>query len=136
MGERVLRLGAHMGAVSIIGKFLILIVVSWSLPLLAGSTITIFGSRSCETWVKDKRAAALAAPTEFKSIAVVGNKTWLAGYLSGYNENFLPGRDLLDLVDFSTAEEWVDEYCQKNPKSSVRSAVQDLFRRLEKMSKK
>lgn len=99
-------------------------------------TITTFGERSCQIWTEEKRAAALAAPHEFKSMAVVGSRTWLAGYVTGYNENLESNRDLLGMVDLDTIVDWVDTYCSKNPKSTVRLGVHRLFDKLATFKRK
>jgi len=79
---------------------------------------TIFGSIDCGQWVKQHTWV---------------HNGWLMGYLSGLNTaKAFPGYDPLQSVNSSDQLIlWMDNYCQKNPMSSLVDAATHLYIELE-----
>jgi hypothetical protein len=84
---------------------------------VAEAQITIFGARSCGSWVKERPSKA--------SISRTAQQAWLMGYLSG-----LASGTSLDALKDGDAESfflWVDNYCQTNPLNNIADAGTALF---------
>ena len=85
-----------------------------ALTCMTASGATVFGNHDCGRWIKDRSGHA---------------KSWLLGYLSGLN--LLGSTDKQDPLDqLRSAEQafvWMDNYCQKDPLSTVAAGARELY---------
>jgi hypothetical protein len=84
--------------------------------------VTVRGSPSCGTWVKDREAGG--------SPRLI-NLAWVVGYISGRavesNKNVIRG------TDNDSISLWLDNYCRNNPLKSVDDGADDLFVELRRI---
>lgn len=133
MGKKLFRL-IHicMLAISVMGLTFISGTFS---PVEAKTTIRKFstiGARSCEQWLKDKEEDKSENSLGFGRVA---GSAWVAGYVSGVNEEIDIEGDLLADVDLQTIIDWTDHYCHDNPAQSIRKAIAELFIKLNRVRK-
>jgi hypothetical protein len=95
-------------------------------------TYTTLGLRSCNKWLEDEKYAKTASPNSFNSLNFIGDQSWLAGFISGFNVVVSDRQDLLGTMDLQTASDWVSLYCYKNRNATVPDAVVALFYDLAK----
>ncbi|RUL73157.1 hypothetical protein [Dyella choica] len=120
-----------------------------SLPLLVSSpvrandtgqtierkTYSTLGLRSCSKWLQDERSAKNLAQNGLNALNFIGDQSWLAGFISGFNVAITDRQDLLSAMDLQTASDWVSVYCSKNKSANVPDAVVALFVEIAKNNK-
>jgi len=82
------------------------------------------GNLSCTSWIERRTGDALDAATM---------TAWVLGYVTAYNE--YAGKSRADVSGGRQSDElgrWLDDYCQKNPRSSFYSASAALIRSFPK----
>jgi hypothetical protein len=103
---------------SLIFLFLLVLIVT---PTLAERTVTVWGRSNCMEWMHERKSA--------EDISVIANIRWVEGYLSALNK-VVPGGDRLGNIDAAVFEDWIDEFCARNPRMDLGDAADDLFLRL------
>jgi len=102
-------------------KLVITFCIGLHLTPAQSETVTIKGSRSCGTWIQDR-----------KINDAIDSETWVIGYLSGIAVSY--NKDILRNSDNSSLYLWIDNYCQKNPLNRISHAAKELANELAKIN--
>lgn len=100
----------------------------------ATRVVTFYGKRTCAEWINVRQQAKLNSPRDM-GISELTVKSWVTGFLSGYNYAQGSNKDLLNSFPADSAFLWVDNYCRSNPKEDLVRAVHTLAEELLKVSK-
>lgn len=100
-------------------------------------TYTTIGARSCKVW-NDQKAEQqkVTAEINFSQFDLLTTRSWLLGYLSGYNALLSEEIDLLDDIDADTITLWMDNYCSKNPAKGLTDGARQLAKEIIKIHKR
>lgn len=87
---------------------------------IAGGEATVLNQPNCSEWLE---------------LTSNGKKKWLLGFLSGMNRGYAinhKGHDPLEkIVSYKQLFDWMDNYCQANPKQDIADGGAALFHELK-----
>ena len=92
-------------------------------PSHAPSTILGNGAYSCGTWTADRRDGGEVWDTD---------RSWLAGYLSGYSVFGGSITNVIEGLDRDARAQWVDNYCDAHPLDPIYTAADALIAELRR----
>ena len=80
------------------------------------------GVNDCLSWVNTENSN-----DENKDIAILANKSWVSGYLSGLNEGTNKENFYSKGINSTTTYDYIIFYCKKNPSKGPADAINDML---------
>jgi hypothetical protein len=116
------------------------VAVKWLIPFIFlvgfsecnARNITIIGGNDCVKWALAKKSEEKVPKDNLDWIGRATAKSWVYGYVSGYNAGLPSKSNFLDSIDAETIVNWVDQYCEKYPTQNVTDSIDKLFVKLMK----
>lgn len=106
----------------------VLVILSLNAHAVESDEYTVLGGiglASCASYVKDFKNDYYA--TRFS--------TWANGYISHFNRVNYKTMNIAENVDLTARQQWIYEYCKKNPLDVYEQAVSKLIDELVKRNK-